>query len=116
MNNELTKSQKIAMLNDAFRKNLSLYMFTGQVVTTTAIAELPMNEKASIFKKVQNFNNFNDYTDFHCKHDFGLLDHNGEKILWKIDCCDNSLIFGSEDAFDPSLTKRILTVMFGYEY
>ena len=116
MSNELTTSQKIAHLNDAFRQNLELYFLTGQVVTTAAIAELPDNDKSSIFNKVKHFDAFSEDNDPYGEHDFGSFRQNGEKIFWKIDAYDMSLRYGSEDPANPAITKRILTIMYAHEY
>ena len=114
--NELTQSQKIARLNDEFRKNMVYYSLLGQVVTTASIATLPANEKMQIFDKVISFNSFSEDNDPYGEHDFGSFNHNADTIFWKIDCYDKSMQYGSEDPADNSKTKRLLTIMYAHEY
>lgn len=116
MTENLTKSQKIARLNDQFRQNLPYFALLGQVVTTASIATLSQNEKYRIFKKVSEFNGFNEDNDPYGEHDFGSFNHNADTIFWKIDYYDKALKYGSDDPADNSKTKRILTIMYSYEY
>ena len=39
-----------------------------------------------------------------------------ESVFWKIDYFDRALEFASEDAADPGITRRVLTVMLASEY
>lgn len=115
-NNELTQSQKIARLNDQFRQNLAYFALLGQVVTTASIATLPQNEKFQIFKKVSELKGFNEDNDPYGEHDFGSFNHNADTIFWKIDYYDKAMKYGSEDPADKSKTRRLLTIMYSYEY
>lgn len=106
------ESQKIAALNDAFR----LSGQGGQIVTTQSVAALPIEDRQAIFKKIQLFDDFNEASDPHGEHDFGAIEHNDTKFLWKIDYYDKNLQYGSEDPADPEQTTRVMTVMFPHEY
>jgi len=44
------------------------------------------------------------------------VEHDGEKIFWKIDYYDRSLTKGSEDPSDSTRTTRVLTIMLASEY
>ncbi len=48
--------------------------------------------------------------------DFGALQIDGERILFKIDYYDRSLTGHSPDPADPSYTTRVLTIMLAEEY
>lgn len=50
------------------------------------------------------------------ERDFGAFDLRGQRILFKIDCYDPALEFGSEDPADASITRRVLTIMLAEDY
>lgn len=116
MNNQLTKSEITARLNDEFRRNIVYFALVGQVVTTASVAALPHEDKMRIFEKVRDFNLFTEDNDPYSEHDFGAFSHNADTIFWKIDYYDKSMKYGSEDPSDANVTKRMLTVMFDFEY
>ena len=105
-------STRIAKLNDAFRKTF----LGGKVMLTRGISELPENEKNAILALVQMFDDFTPDNDPYGEHDFGAIEHNGQRIFWKIDYYDKTLSFGSENPADPTVTTRVLTVMLAEEY
>ena len=113
---ELTQPQKIAHLNDMFRKNLPFYSLMGQVVTTSSISLLPQNDKNRIYKRVMEYKDFNEKVDPHGERDFGTFKQNADTIFWKIDYYDKNMKYGSENPADTKTTKRILTIMYDYEY
>lgn len=103
----------IATLNDKFRKSF----IGGEVLLSAGIAAMSSEDKANIVSMVQNFNDFNEDNDPYGEHDFGSFDYKGEKILWKIDYYDRfNSHFASENPADPSVTNRIMTIMFADEY
>ena len=61
-------------------------------------------------------NDFNEDNDPYGEHDFGAIDHNGQKIYWKIDYYDSDLKYGSENPADPCQTARVITIMLANEY
>ena len=106
------KSEKIQRLNDVFRKT----MMGGMVTFTDGIASLPETEVAEIVKKVRMFDVFNEDNDPHGEHDFGIIQHKGQSVYFKIDYYDREVLYGSEDPADPEVTTRVMTIMFNYEY
>ncbi len=58
----------------------------------------------------------NPHNDPYGEHDFGAIDHNGQKIYWKIDYYDPDLKYGSKDPSGPVQTARVLTIMLANEY
>ncbi len=110
-------TSRISQLNDEFRRALldpkrgsrGLYL-------TAAIARRPLQEQSEIIKRVVEFDDFTAENDPYGEHDFGSFEFAGERILWKIDCYDLNLHYGSPDPSDPAVTKRILTIMFEGDY
>lgn len=105
------QTRKIADLNDAFRKAL-----TGHVYKTQGVSALPAQDQKEIFNKIRLYHDFNEAVDPMGEHDFGAVEHKGEKVYWKIDCYDKDLQYGSEDPADPGQTTRVMTIMLASEY
>lgn len=103
----------IADLNDKARKSMGLGC---RLVVTPGIRNLPAQDQSAIREKVEKFNDFNPDNDPFGEHDYGSFDHNGVKVLWKIDYYDRSRIYHSPDPADPALTVRVLTIMLAEEW
>ena len=106
---------KIAELNDQLRQNL----FTpgqNQVFVSAAVSSLPYLERARLLDKVQKFNDFNEANDPYQEHDFARIEHRGINYLFKIDYYNKIMDAGSEDASNPDITTRVLTIMRADEY
>jgi Protein of unknown function (DUF3768) len=106
------KAQRIARLNDEFRKTGQ----GGHITKTQGVAALPVGEQARILNMVQSFNDFSEANDPYGEHDFGRIEHNGNILYWKIDYHDTDLECGSENPADPEKTIRVMTVMLAHEY
>ncbi len=109
----MTDCKKIAELNDLCRKSSGV---TCRLVQTFGINALPENDQSAIREKVELFNDFTEANDPYGEHDFGAIDHNDQRIYWKIDYYDTDLKYGSEDPTDPAQTARVLTIMLANEY
>jgi DNA-directed RNA polymerase subunit RPC12/RpoP len=109
---DLTTPEKVALLNDAFRRTLS----GGKAMMTAGVNELPDMVKAEVLCRVAAFNNFNEDNDPYGEHDCGNFEVCGRTFFWKIDYYDRDLQHGSEDPSDPEQTTRVLTVMLASEY
>ncbi len=107
-----TLSSPIAEINDRFRKTL----IGGQVFMTQGVQALGDDAVARIVAAVRSFDRFDEDNDPHGEHDFGVLEHAGEKLFWKIDYYDKTLTYGSPDPADPSKTTRVLTILLASEY
>ena len=106
---------KIAELNDQLRQNL----FTpglNRVFVSAAVSSLPYLERARLLDKVQKFNDFNEANDPYQEHDFARIEHRGINYLFKIDYYNKIMDAGSEDASNPDITTRVLTIMRADEY
>ena len=111
MTPETTKA-RIAALNDIARR----FLVHGTVYFSHGVAALPADEQAVILDRVCGFNDFTPENDPYGEHDFGAFEHNGRKIFWKIDYYDLVLRYGSPQPADPTVTRRVLTVMLAEEY
>ena len=107
-----TKTVRIRALNDSLRQNFA----EGLAVMTTGIAALGGKAVARIVKTIAVFDDFCHANDPHQEHDFGAFDADGHKICFKIDYYDESLSCHSRDPADPSVTKRVITIMLAEEY
>jgi hypothetical protein len=104
-------STKIADLNDTFR------CCPGpDWLMTRALEALGPAFAARALHEVVNFSAFTPDNDPHGEHDFGAFEIGSERVFWKIDYYDRELTDGSRDPSDPSLTRRVLTVMLASDY
>jgi hypothetical protein len=119
---KLPKIEKIALLNDELRKKL----ISGELFKADSKDKAFITRGASIFvngmNRMQFLNNVALYRNFtednnpHGERDFGNFMYQKEKIFWKIDYKDNSMMYHSPDASDPSQTIRVLTIMKASEW
>lgn len=110
---DYTKTEKIRRLNDSFRRSL---VFGGQVLLTQGVAALADQDKNALVRKVQTFDSFTTDNDPHGEHDFGAIEQSGVRYFWKIDYYDLANKFASDDAANPAITNRVLTIMRADEY
>ncbi|EEA95240.1 conserved hypothetical protein [Pseudovibrio sp. JE062] len=83
---------------------------------TQGVLSLPAEGQSALLEGVRRFNSFNADNNLYNEHDFGNLKHAGVTYFWKIDYYDQDLQFGSPDAADPNVTKRVMTLMRADEY
>jgi Protein of unknown function (DUF3768) len=107
-----TPTEQIRALNDELRQTLS----TGLAVITPGIAALGAEAVDRIVKTISVYDDFCHANDPHEEHDFGAFPAEGETIFFKIDYYDNDLSYHSPDPADPSVTKRVITIMLASEY
>ncbi len=109
MSNE--KSDRIRELNDAFRKT----GLGGRMVFTHGVLDLGIDKIYAIRGILTNYDEFTTDNDPYGEHDFGSFELEGDKFFWKIDYYNTDMTAGSEDAADPDVTTRVLTVMLRHE-
>jgi Protein of unknown function (DUF3768) len=107
-----SKTARIRALNDELRQNFA----QGMAVMTPGIAALGAEAVARIVKTIAVFDDFCHANDPHEEHDFGVFEVEGNKIFFKIDYYDETLTYHSPDPSDPSVTKRVITIMLAEEY
>jgi hypothetical protein len=105
-------SERLRALNDALRRSF----IGGAVMITPGIEAIPLPRRSSILEKVRAFTAFTPDNDPHGEHDCAMLDAEGERILFKIDCYDRAMEAHSPDPTDPAVTTRVLTIMLASEY
>ena len=106
------RTQRIRALNDELRQNLA----GGVAVMTPGVAALGQEAVERIVKTIAVFDDFCHANDPHQEHDFGAFDADGQRVFFKIDYFDESLSYHSPDPADPSVTKRVITIMLAEEY
>ncbi|CAD5377324.1 conserved hypothetical protein [Pseudomonas sp. OF001] len=104
------RTQRIAELNDQFRTT----GLGGQIVMTQGVSRHQFKEQ--VLAAVREFGDFTEANDPHGEHDFGAVTVDGETFFWKVDYCDLSMQYLSEDPSDPAKTCRVLTIMLAEEY
>jgi hypothetical protein len=105
-------AKRIATLNDSFRTTF----VGGSVFVSAGIQALGPEFVADALAAVRTFDDFTGGNDPYKEHDFGSAMVQGQKLFWKIDYYDPSMMYGSEDPGDPKATRRVLTVMLAEEY
>ena len=108
----MTNVEKIRALNDELRQNMT----GGMAVMAPGIAALGREAVERIVKTIAVFDDFCHANDPHEEHDFGAFDTDGHRVFFKIDYFDESLTYHSPDPADPSVTKRVITIMLAEEY
>lgn len=107
-----SKTERVRALNDELRQ---LYR-GGTIVLTDGIRALDDQTLHCVDKAIANFAEFTPDNDPHGEHDFGCVKVAGETIFFKIDCYDLDHCNHSPDPADPSVTRRVMTVMLAEEY
>jgi hypothetical protein len=118
---ERSLAQIIAEQNDKFRRNIfaqtvSDDMPKGEIVMTEGIAAQSPEFKAEVFKRVMEYDKFDEEADLHDWHEMGVIEVAGEKVWFKIDLYDLNMEFGTEDPSNLDKTRRVLTILFPSEY
>jgi hypothetical protein len=83
---------------------------------TSGIEALGTAALARILAAVAGFDAFTADNDPHGEHDCAILTVDGIRVLFKIDYFDCDLTDHSPDPSDPSVTRRVMTVMRADEY
>jgi hypothetical protein len=103
--------------------------FACVVVATEGILALSEADQSRLRELVETFDAFTPDNDPYGERDFGAIYQGLDgvwsasrpvdvamTVFWKIDAYDRELRFGSEDPADPSVTRRVLTIMLASEY
>ena len=123
------QTARIARLNDLARKAMGI---ACTAVATVGFRSLPDADQSQVRELIETFGAFDEDNDPHGERDFGciyqlgdgcwtterprLRDDERERVFWKLDYYDRDLRFASEDAANPAVTRRVLTIMLADEY
>jgi len=107
-----TQTERIRDLNDKLRRNLG----HAHAFMTPGIAALGSEAVARILKTIEVYDDFCHANDPYEEHDFGSFEADGHTIFFKIDYFDPTLSAHSPDPSDPTVTKRVITIMLAEEY
>lgn len=107
MDIDVERAEKIAVLNDEFRKTVPM----RATITRGVVGLRCLND---LMQAVRKFDRFTEDNDPYGEHDFGSLEWYDETVFWKIDYYDQALEYG-KDPLDIEC-KRVLTIMLASEY
>ena len=109
-----SKTEQIRALNDELRQHLSQH--TELAFMTPGVAALGQEAVGRIVQTIAVYDDFCHVNDPYQEHDFGSFSADGQLIYFKIDYYDRSLTFASPDPANPTVTRRVITIMLAQEY
>ena len=123
------QTARIARLNDVARSAMGV---ASTAVATVGFRSLPEADRSRVRELIEIYDAFDEDNDPHGERDFGTIyqlgdgcwtterprerDDERERVFWKFDYYDRDLQFGSENAANPAVTRRVLTIMLADEY
>jgi Protein of unknown function (DUF3768) len=123
------QTARIARLNDLARRAMGV---ACTAVATVGFRSLPEADQSRVRELIETYYGFDEDNDPHGERDFGCVyqvrdgrwtterprvrEDERERVFWKFDYYDRDLRFGSEDAANPAITRRVLTIMLADEY
>jgi hypothetical protein len=123
------QTARIARLNDVARRAMGV---ACTAVATAGFRSLSAFDQSRVRELIETYDAFDEGNDPHGERDFGCVyqlgdgqwtterprvrDDERERVFWKLDYYDRDLQFGSEDAANAAVTRRVLTIMLSDEY
>ncbi len=122
------RTAKIAALNDAARAGS---LVTSRTVFTRSLADILLGDDPdpgrrqldlmmgqSALRRLINETPIDPANDPHGQRDFGVVEHQGRKIFWKVDVYanDGTFSWGSETPWDAQQSFRVVTVMLASDW
>ena len=123
------QTARIARLNDLARRAMGV---ACTAVATVGFRSLPEAHQSQVRELIETYDAFDEDNDPHGERDFGCVyqlidgrwtterprsrDDERERVFWKFDYYDRDLRNGSEDVANPTITRRVLTIMLADEY
>ncbi len=106
------QTKAIRALNDRLRKTFE----GGQVLMTSGVTGLASQTLARVLVAVRDFDEFSEDNDPYGTHEFGMIDVDGERVMFKLDAYDETMEYGSPNPVDPEVTRRVMTILLASEY
>ena len=123
------QTARIARLNDLARRAMGV---ACTAIATVGFRSLPDADQSQVRELIETYDAFTEENDPHGERDFGCVyqlgdgcwtterprvcDDERERVFWKLDYYDRQMRFASEDAANPAVTRRVLTIMLADEY
>lgn len=108
------KKARIRELNDELRTKG--YSRNGKIVAMGALAQNGEAKQIRVVLGASSHTDWNSGDDPYGEHDFGKFEIEGEAFIFKIDYYALDEIHGSEHPDDPSVTIRVMTLMYASDY
>ena len=123
------QTARIARLNDLARRAMGV---ACTAVATVGFRSLPASDQSRVRELIETYDAFDEDNDPYGERDFGCVyqlgdgrwmterprvcDDERERVFWKLDYYDRAMRFASENAANPAVTRRVLTIMLADEY
>ena len=123
------QTARIARLNDLARSAMGV---ACTAVATVGFRSLPASDQSRVRELIETYDAFDGDNNPHGERDFGtiyqladgrwtterprLREDERERVFWKLDYFDRQMRFASDDAANPAITRRVLTIMLSDEY
>jgi hypothetical protein len=85
-------------------------------MVTSGVQALGTEMLHRIDEAIAAFDEFDEDSDPHGEHDFGVVEMADHEVMFKIDYYDVTLNYLSPDPSNPELTVRVMTLMLVEEY
>lgn len=113
----MDRTARIRQLNDAFRcGDGSAPVFYTEFTITRRVAAFGDAFVDEAMAVVVAYDAFDEDNAPYGEHDFGSFEIDNQNLFWKIDYYELDLEYGSPDPSDPSVTRRVLTILLANEY
>ena len=83
---------------------------------TPGVTGLASQTLAKVLVAVPDFDDFTEDNDPFQTHEFGVVDVDGERVMFKVDAYDENMEYGSPNPADPEVTRRVMTILLASEY
>ena len=114
----VSRTERIAQLNDLCRRGV--YPNGRHQMTRTLRATLeepgPVPGLLATSRLMKAIREYEFTAGEGPERDFGAFDFDGHRICFKIDYYEPTMVYGSEDPSDPSITVRVMTIMLTSDY